>query len=213
MKRSRSCFFLRLTRILCGGEQNKTKPSKRRNTHKFFLQSEWIHSQLTFALCSRITRSFVVAKLAKRKRTKLNDLAFVINHSFIDLMSILLFLFFLSFFLFHIKFYCFIAVAALLSTIITKTTIDNNDLNAVEITNITDSVTWTAGPSDRSNFAGRVENHEQPCGQIKMMMSSPPPGVQTDADGLILPKKIINPCLESTDRKQLHRELKFNTKV
>ncbi|XP_013119482.2 protein FAM107B isoform X1 [Stomoxys calcitrans] len=51
----------------------------------------------------------------------------------------------------------------------------------------------------------------------KMMMPTPPPppppGVQTDANGLILPKKLINPCLTSTDRKQLHRELKFNTKM
>ncbi|TMW48551.1 hypothetical protein DOY81_006383 [Sarcophaga bullata] len=49
-----------------------------------------------------------------------------------------------------------------------------------------------------------------------MMMPTPPPpppGVQTDANGLILPKKLINPCLQSTDRKQLHRELKFNTKM
>ncbi|XP_061395483.1 protein FAM107B [Musca vetustissima] len=50
-----------------------------------------------------------------------------------------------------------------------------------------------------------------------MMMPTPPPppppGVQTDANGLILPKKLINPCLTSTDRKQLHRELKFNTKM
>ncbi|KAM7352332.1 protein FAM107B isoform 2-T2 [Cochliomyia hominivorax] len=50
-----------------------------------------------------------------------------------------------------------------------------------------------------------------------MMMPTPPPpppsGVQTDANGLILPKKLINPCLQSSDRKQLHRELKFNTKM
>lgn len=49
-----------------------------------------------------------------------------------------------------------------------------------------------------------------------MMMPTPPPpppGVQTDANGLILPKKLINPCMTSTDRKQLHRELKFNTKM
>lgn len=46
-----------------------------------------------------------------------------------------------------------------------------------------------------------------------MMMSTPPPGVQTDSDGLILPKKIMNPCLESSDRKNLHRELMFNNKI
>lgn len=47
-----------------------------------------------------------------------------------------------------------------------------------------------------------------------MMMSSPQTGgINTDSDGLILPKKLINPCLESTDRRDLHRELRFNQKV
>lgn len=49
--------------------------------------------------------------------------------------------------------------------------------------------------------------------QNRMIMSTPPPGVQTDSDGLILPKKVINPCLESSDRKNLHRELMFNNKM
>lgn len=34
-----------------------------------------------------------------------------------------------------------------------------------------------------------------------------------DEDGLILPKKLINPCLQSKDRQNLHRELMFNQKV
>jgi len=50
-----------------------------------------------------------------------------------------------------------------------------------------------------------------------MSMTSSPPatptGVQTDSDGLILPKKLINPCMENIDRKELHRELKFNARV
>ncbi|TDG44846.1 hypothetical protein AWZ03_008743 [Drosophila navojoa] len=50
-----------------------------------------------------------------------------------------------------------------------------------------------------------------------MSMSTSPPatptGVQTDAEGLILPKKLINPCMENTDRKELHRELKFNARI
>lgn len=49
--------------------------------------------------------------------------------------------------------------------------------------------------------------------QANMMMSQPPHGVVTDSDGLILPKKLMNPCLESKDRKDLHRELMFNNKV
>ncbi|XP_062121197.1 protein FAM107B isoform X1 [Drosophila sulfurigaster albostrigata] len=55
------------------------------------------------------------------------------------------------------------------------------------------------------------------AGTTMMSMSSSPPatptGVQTDSDGLILPKKLINPCMESTDRKELHRELKFNARI
>lgn len=31
--------------------------------------------------------------------------------------------------------------------------------------------------------------------------------------GLILPKKLLNPCLESKERKNLHRELLFNQKM
>lgn len=32
-------------------------------------------------------------------------------------------------------------------------------------------------------------------------------------DGLILPRKILNPCLESRERVDLHRELRFNAKA
>uniref|UniRef100_A0A336MG19 CSON014767 protein n=1 Tax=Culicoides sonorensis TaxID=179676 RepID=A0A336MG19_CULSO len=45
------------------------------------------------------------------------------------------------------------------------------------------------------------------------MMSSPQPHVMTDAQGLIVPKKLVNPCLESSDRQNLHRELMFNQKI
>ncbi|XP_055622910.1 protein FAM107B isoform X2 [Toxorhynchites rutilus septentrionalis] len=38
-------------------------------------------------------------------------------------------------------------------------------------------------------------------------------GAMTDAQGLIVPKKITNPCLESMDRQNLHRELMFNQKM
>lgn len=41
----------------------------------------------------------------------------------------------------------------------------------------------------------------------------PPQGVVTDQDGLIVPKKLMNPCLESSDRQNLHRELMFNQKL
>ncbi|KAK4311815.1 hypothetical protein Pmani_016720 [Petrolisthes manimaculis] len=37
-------------------------------------------------------------------------------------------------------------------------------------------------------------------------------GVKTDPNGLIIPKKLVNPCMESSDKKNLHRELLFNQK-
>lgn len=36
---------------------------------------------------------------------------------------------------------------------------------------------------------------------------------RTTEEGLILPKKLVNPCLESSDRQSLHRELLFNQKM
>lgn len=35
----------------------------------------------------------------------------------------------------------------------------------------------------------------------------------TDSQGLIVPKKLINPCVDSMDRQNLHRELMFNQKM
>ena len=40
-----------------------------------------------------------------------------------------------------------------------------------------------------------------------------PPRPPISADGLILPRKLTNPCQESADRRQLHRELTFNQKT
>ncbi|KXJ70415.1 hypothetical protein RP20_CCG023704 [Aedes albopictus] len=37
--------------------------------------------------------------------------------------------------------------------------------------------------------------------------------VMTDSQGLIVPKKLANPCIESMDRQNLHRELMFNQKM
>ncbi|XP_053961030.1 protein FAM107B [Anastrepha ludens] len=65
----------------------------------------------------------------------------------------------------------------------------------------------------RQAISSALEANERSTTTITMMMSSPPPGVQKDAEGLILPRKLINPCLESNERQQLHRELKFNNKI
>lgn len=34
-----------------------------------------------------------------------------------------------------------------------------------------------------------------------------------DEEGLVIPRKPVNPCLESTDRKSLHKEMLWNQKV
>ncbi|KAK9500605.1 hypothetical protein O3M35_001843 [Rhynocoris fuscipes] len=39
------------------------------------------------------------------------------------------------------------------------------------------------------------------------------PAGHVTPDGLILPKRLHNPCLESADRKNLHRELMLNQKL
>ncbi|XP_013772038.2 protein FAM107B-like [Limulus polyphemus] len=36
---------------------------------------------------------------------------------------------------------------------------------------------------------------------------------QYNKEGLVLPRKLCNPCLESSERKSLHRELLFNQRI
>lgn len=38
-------------------------------------------------------------------------------------------------------------------------------------------------------------------------------GGQLSADGLIMPRRLHNPCLQSADRQNLHRELMLNQKL
>ena len=38
-------------------------------------------------------------------------------------------------------------------------------------------------------------------------------GVATDKDGLVIPRKPANPCLESMEHREIHRELKFHLKT
>jgi len=49
------------------------------------------------------------------------------------------------------------------------------------------------------------------CESISAEMISS--NVARNEEGLIMPKKLINPCLESSDRQNLHRELLFNQKI
>merc|ERR1712018_438067 len=37
--------------------------------------------------------------------------------------------------------------------------------------------------------------------------------IQLDANGLVVPKKIFNPCADSRDRQELHREIRWNAKA
>lgn len=43
--------------------------------------------------------------------------------------------------------------------------------------------------------------------------SGHPAPERLDDRGLIMPKKLVNPCLESSEKMNLHRELKFNQKM
>jgi len=40
-----------------------------------------------------------------------------------------------------------------------------------------------------------------------------PPGVQVDENGLIIPKKLYNPCLNSKETKDLTKQIRWNAKV
>lgn len=57
-----------------------------------------------------------------------------------------------------------------------------------------------------------IENSEDCIDKMMPPMQHSQSG-STDSQGLIVPKKLINPCLESNDRQNLHRELMFNQKV
>ncbi|XP_068151959.1 protein FAM107B isoform X1 [Drosophila tropicalis] len=83
----------------------------------------------------------------------------------------------------------------------------NISSNIMSRMSVFENTALTHSFAEAENFSGVA---------MMSMSSSPPPtptGVQTDAEGLILPKKLINPCMENTDRKELHRELKFNARI
>lgn len=44
-------------------------------------------------------------------------------------------------------------------------------------------------------------------------MNLPPTHMNTEPEGLILPKKLHNPCIDSGDRQNVHKELMFNQKM
>jgi len=66
---------------------------------------------------------------------------------------------------------------------------------------------------DPKSSTSSSEFLEDPTLTTEDKMMSPQPSVMTDAQGLIVPKKLVNPCLESQSHQNLHRELMFTQKV
>ncbi|XP_058443550.1 protein FAM107B isoform X1 [Malaya genurostris] len=67
--------------------------------------------------------------------------------------------------------------------------------------------------SDQTELLAGGDYFEHPNPMMPPINHSATPGIMTDAQGLIVPKKLINPCSESMDRQNLHRELMFNQKM
>lgn len=65
---------------------------------------------------------------------------------------------------------------------------------------------------NRDTIHQEIVDHN-PISMMPPMQQSQSAPVPTDSHGLIVPKKLANPCLESSDRKNLHRELMFNQKM
>ncbi|XP_037924964.1 uncharacterized protein LOC119660467 isoform X2 [Hermetia illucens] len=61
-----------------------------------------------------------------------------------------------------------------------------------------------------SDSSGDNEHHQKYTNEMIHSTSS---DIVTDSEGLILPRKLANPYLESRDRRDLHRELLFNQKI
>ena len=75
-------------------------------------------------------------------------------------------------------------------------------------------------PSDSSPSIHNNNNNNNPNVGNKVLdatassgLRPTSPGVLFSEEGLILPKKLVNPCLESKERQDLHRELLFNQKT
>lgn len=68
--------------------------------------------------------------------------------------------------------------------------------------------TYLASSTDKS--VDYIDGEEY---NMMTSLQSQPSGIMTDAQGLIVPKKLVNPCLESHSHQSLHRELMFNQKM
>uniref|UniRef100_A0A146MAW4 Protein FAM107B n=2 Tax=Lygus hesperus TaxID=30085 RepID=A0A146MAW4_LYGHE len=64
-----------------------------------------------------------------------------------------------------------------------------------------------------STHTDNNSEEENSCGGEEDSKMTGVTGDQGGQEGLILPKKLQNPCLENTDRQRLHRELMLNQKL
>jgi len=56
-------------------------------------------------------------------------------------------------------------------------------------------------------------NSSHPLNNNRMNGSDRLPHIHLDKDGLVVPRKPANPCVDSNERRDLHRELLFNQKI
>ena len=56
-------------------------------------------------------------------------------------------------------------------------------------------------------------NISHPLNNNRMNGSDRLPNIHLDKDGLVVPRKPANPCVDSHERRDLHRELLFNQKM
>ncbi|XP_058801465.1 leiomodin-2 isoform X2 [Phymastichus coffea] len=70
----------------------------------------------------------------------------------------------------------------------------------------------TNGSASSDEYDG-PHNGKERMAPVLGVPPPPPPAPHMGPDGLILPRKPYNPCLTSTNHKDLHRELLFNQKM
>lgn len=104
---------------------------------------------------------------------------------------------------------------------------DDEHLNCSQLNNLnnlgnknkgsTTPAAQSANMVARNNRNNSTEGSESPkCGspQLSQKENNRPSGNNRfDENGLVLPKKLVNPSLDSTEKKSLHRELLFNQKA
>lgn len=74
--------------------------------------------------------------------------------------------------------------------------------------------TTSASPPDSDDDSSCDSPASTMMPPLQSQPSNVPAAIGGDAQAaLIAPKKLANPCLESADRKNLHRELMFNQKM